>query len=293
MRRVSRQHTTCLFSREAIPVLEVGPGEEVTFETLDASGGRIHTVEDGLTVFPPREEANPVTGPVAIRGARPGDTLAVEIVAIKLGPYGYARIRPRCGVIIDELEPPRALIVPVEGDEVVFTPRIRFAARPMVGTIGVAPAGAPVANFYPGPHGGNLDLNDVTVGARLYLPVAAEGALLALGDVHASMGDGELTGGGIDIGAEVTVRATILPGPARPRPWIETPSQWITCANAPDLPGAIRLATSDMAKLLAERLGISREEAFILIGARGDARPGQAAELGMDATARVGVPRLF
>ena len=233
-----------------------------------------------------------MTGPIYVRSARPGDSLVVEILNISLGPYGYSRIRPGGGVIIDELKPPVARIFSISEGRALFSSSIGIPIRPMIGTIGTAPAGTGVATYYPGPHGGNLDVNDVAVGARIYLPVNVDGALLALGDVHASMGDGELTGGGIDAGAEVTVRVDIFPGRRWARPWIETPTGWVTCANAPDLAGAIRLATSDMATLLAEKLSISREEAFILIGACGDARPGQAAELGIDATARVGVPRL-
>ncbi len=292
MKRVTRDHTTYVLSRDTVPVIEVDPGEEVIFETLDASGGRIRTPQDGVTIYPSPEETNPATGPVYVRGAHPGDSLAVQILGIRLGPYGYSRIKPGSGVIIDELRPPVACIFPIEGDSAVFSPRIRVPLRPMIGTIGTAPEGPGVPTFYPGHHGGNLDINDVTAGATIYLPVHVEGALLALGDVHASMGDGELTGGGIDAGAEVTVRLDVLEGRSRPRPWIETPTSWITCANASSLAGAIRLATSDMATLLAEKLSISREEAFILIGACGDARPGQAAGLEIDATARVGVPRL-
>ena len=191
-----------------------------------------------------------------------------------------------------ELKPPVARVFAVKDGVVHFSPTITFPARPMVGVIGVAPAGAPVASFYPGPHGGNMDINDIAVGAKVYLPVATEGALLWIGDVHASMGDGELTGGGIDIPAEVTVRAQVLPRLHWPRPWVETPDSWVTIANAPDVAEAIRLATADMATLLAQKLGVSREEGFILIGARGDARPGQCAELGMDATARVAFPKV-
>jgi amidase len=161
----------------------------------------------------------------------------------------------------------------------------------MVGVIGVAPAGAPVHSFYPGPHGGNLDVNAIAVGSTVFLPVGTPGALLAIGDVHAHMGDGELTGGGIDIPAEVTVRVAVRRGLGWTRPVVETADAWCACANAPTLREAVRLATSDMATLLSRALGMSREEAFVLIGCAGDARIGQAAELGMDATAYVRVPK--
>jgi amidase len=104
------------------------------------------------------------------------------------------------------------------------------------------------------------------------------------------MGDGELTGGGLDIDAEVTVRVGLHSGLSWSRPVIETVNSWCTCASASTLAQAIRLATSDMTTLLAHRLRLSREEAFILIGAAGDARIGQAAGLAdMDVTAYVQV----
>ncbi len=289
--RVTRDQTTCLFDPEAAPVAEARPGDAITFETWDALGGRVHTVEDALTLVLPPEQLNPATGPVRIKGAEPGDTLAVTVERIDLGARGQIRIRSGSGVLISELQPPRAKLVQVVYDIVHFNQAIRFPARPMVGVLGVAPTGEPIATFYPGAHGGNLDINELAPGATVYLPVAVPGALLAVGDVHAHMGDGELTGGGIDIPAEVTVRTRLIKGRSYPRPLIETDSAWSTCACAPTLSEAVRNATRDMVDLLAARLGLSREEAFQLVGAAGDARIGQAAELDMDATAYVRVSK--
>lgn len=284
MRRITREHLTYVFGPDERPVADVSPGETVLFETLDALGGRIHTLEDALTVVLPHEIANPATGPVRIIGAQPGDTLAVTIRDIRLGAFGYGRTRAGAGVIADELNPPRANLTPVRDGMIQFNDRIRFAAKPMVGVAGVAPL-QPVQTFYPGRHGGNMDINALMVGATVYLPVAVPGALFAIGDVHARMGDGELTGGGLDIDAEVTVEFQLYSDLHWPGPVIETEDAWCTCANAPTLAEAIRQATSDMTTLLANALGISREEAFILIGAAGDARIGQAAALDMDTTA--------
>jgi amidase len=161
----------------------------------------------------------------------------------------------------------------------------------MVGVIGVAPAGEPQHTFYPGPHGGNLDINAVRTGSTVYLPVFVEGGLLCLGDIHAGMGDGELNGGGIDITADVTVTVRVIRNLGWERPVIETDDAWCTCASASTLADAIRQATLDMTDLIARCLNMSREEAFILIGAAGDARIGQAAELGMDMTAYIQVSK--
>jgi amidase len=289
--RITRNHTTCVFDPAAEPVAEIQPGQRALFETWDALGGRVRTVEDALTLVLPPEQLNPATGPVYVAGAEPGDTLVVKVERIELAERGQSRIRAGSGVIINELNPPRANLVYVRDGTVIFNEQIRFPARPMVGVVGVAPSSGLIATFYPGAHGGNLDINDLGPGATVYLPVSVPGALLSIGDVHAHMGDGELTGGGIDIPAEVTVQVSLLRGFAYPRPLIETADAWSTCAYAPTLPEAVRMATRDMVDLLSQRLGISREEAFQLVGAAGDARIGQAAELDMDATAYVRVPK--
>ena len=138
-----------------------------------------------------------------------------------------------------------------------------------------------------------MDNNLVTVGTRVYLPVFVSGALFALGDLHASMGDGELTGGGIDIDGEVTLRLNLVKGRSWPRPWLETKDSWATCSNAPTLEGAIDIATRDMVNLLAEKLGVSREHAFMMIGSHGDIRIGQAAKIkGLDATLCLVFPKI-
>ena len=289
-KRFSREHTTCLFDSEQPPVGELAPGDVGVFETLDALGGRIKTHADALRVNIPPAEGNPATGPVRVIGAHPGDTLGVAILDIKLGEFGFGRVK-RGGVIFDELQPPAANLTPIRDGTVYFNDRIRFATCPMVGVVGVAPAGKPVHSFYPGPHGGNLDINELGIGAKVYLPVSVAGALLAIGDVHASMGDGELNGGGLDIDADVTVKVSIHRGLNWTWPVIETPEAWCTCANAPTLAGAFRTATSNMTTLLAQQLEMTREEAFILIGAAGHARVGQAAGLPMDVTAYVRVSK--
>ena len=164
MHRIPNTSVSHVFSPSAAPVLEIDPGESVCFQTLDASNNTARTMEDALTRLTPPENANPVTGPVLIRGADPGDTLAVRIDRIDLGPQGYSRITSSGGVIIDELDPPAAKLPRAQGDTVLFDNRISFPIRPMVGTIGVSPAGEAISTFHPGDHGGNMDQNDARIG---------------------------------------------------------------------------------------------------------------------------------
>jgi amidase len=180
----------------------------------------------------------------------------------------------------------------VDGEELVLGESIRMPLRPMVGVIGTTPADGVIYTAEPGPQGSNIDINAITVGARVHLPVHVPGALLAIGDVHASMGDGEVSGTGVEIAAEVTVRVDLVSGAAPARPWIETAENWITTGSGPSLEDAVEIAVEELTGLLISRLGLSRTEAFLLVSARGDVRIGQCARIrGLDATAYAVFPK--
>jgi amidase len=293
-RTIARDQITYHFGPDLSPVAEVQPGEVVTFETLDASSGRIRQASDIPEYTRTRDpnRVNPATGPVAVRGAEPGDELRVEILRIELGDVGWSRLTPGAGVMRDELTELHGMIFRVEGDALVAENGIRFPTRPMVGVIGTCPTEGRRTTAHPGPHGGNLDFNDMTTGTVAHLPVFLPGALFALGDVHASMGDGEVSGAAVEISARVTVRIDLVKGQGATRPWFETPDAWFTFGTAPDLEEAVRIAVAEMAGFLEARLGISRPEAFLLVTARGDVRIGQSARCGLDQTVRVLFPKV-
>ncbi|MHB1417808.1 MAG: acetamidase/formamidase family protein, partial [Chloroflexota bacterium] len=195
------------------------------------------------------------------------------------------------GVLAGEMRAPYCRIVRIDGDRAVFSPGISFPIRPMVGVIATAPAEGEITTALPGETGSNMDQNDVKVGAKVYLPVEVPGALFGLGDLHASMGDGEITSNGIEIGGRTTVRVDLVKGRRWPRPWLENATDWITTASAPTLEEAIKVAVRDMVDLLAERLSVVREDAYVLISARGDVRIGQSCG-GLPPTVRVLFPKL-
>jgi amidase len=294
MLRISRDQLTYEFSAETTPVATVSPGDHFVFETHDTSTGRIHRVEDVpefVRIRDPRK-VNPAAGPVFIAGASPGDDLIVEILDIRLQLSGFVRVLAGAGVLQEEIEPDGVLMARIDGEHVVLGERMRLPLRPMVGVIGTAPADGVIYTAAPGPQGSNIDINAVTVGARVHLPVHVPGALLAIGDVHASMGDGEVSGTGIEIAGEVTVRVDLVPSVAPARPWIETDDAWITTGSGPMLEDAVEMAVEEMTRLLMERFTLSRTEAFLLVSARGDVRIGQCARIrGLDATAYAVVPK--
>ena len=277
MLRIPRDQFTYAFSAATTPVATVSPGDQFVVETHDTSTGRIHRLEDVpefVRIRDPRK-VNPAAGPVFIAGASPGDDLIVEILDIHLQPYGFVRVLAGAGVLQEGIDPDGVLMARIDGDHVVLGERMRLPLRPMVGVIGTAPADGVVYTAAPGPQGSNIDVNAVTVGARVHLPVHVPGALLAIGDVHASMGDGEVSGTGIEIAGEVTVRVDLMPGAAPRRPWIETSEAWITTGSGPSLEEAVEMAIEELTHLLIARFGLSRTEAFLLVSAWGDVRIGQ------------------
>jgi amidase len=295
MLRIPRDQLTYEFSATSTPVATVSPGDRFVVETHDTSTGRIHRIEDVsefVRIRDPRK-VNPAAGPVFIEGAVPGDDLIVEILDIRLQPYGFVRVLAGAGVLQKEIESDGVLMARIDGEHVVLGERMRLPLRPMVGVIGTAPADGVIYTAAPGAQGSNIDVNAVTVGARIHLPVHVPGALLAIGDVHASMGDGEVSGTGVEIAGEVTVRVDLVPGAAPARPWIETAADWITTGSGPTLEDAVEMAVEELAQLLMTRFGLSRTEAFLLVSARGDVRIGQCARIrGLDATAYAVFPKV-
>ena len=292
MHIITRDRIVYSFSRDHRPVGEVDPGDKIRFETYDARTGTILS-ENDLLEEPHPIGLNPATGPLFVRGAEPGDTLCVEIQDIQLASQGFIGIKTGTGNLGHLAEHYVTKIIRIEGEMAHFDDRIRFPIRPMVGVIGTAPTTEVVPTLYPGPHGGNMDHQDVTVGSRVYLPVFVEGALFGLGDVHAAMGDGEISMLGIEICAEVTVGIELIKGEPIARPWIETADAWITTGDAPKLVDAITIACEEMASLLQRKLDVSFEEAYLLMSATGDVRIGQACNPNQfPATIRVVFPKI-
>src|ERR687897_486064 len=295
MLRIPRDQYTYEFSAETAPVATVSPGDHFVVETHDTSTGRVHRAEDMPAFVRIREplQVNPAAGPVFIEGASPGDDLIVEILDIRLQPYGFVRVLAGAGVLQSGIEPDGVLMARIDGEHVVLGERMRLPLRPMVGVMGTAPADGVIYTAEPGPQGSNIDINAITDGARVHLPVHVPGALLAIGDVHASMGDGEVSGTGVEIAAEVMVRIDLVPGAAPARPWIETAEEWVTTGSGPTLEDAVEMAVEELAQLLMTRFGLSRTEAFLLVSARGDVRIGQCARIrGLDATAYAVFPKV-
>jgi amidase len=154
--------------------------------------------------------------------------------------------------------------------------RVRFPARPMVGVVGVATAGETLPNGLAGQHGGNLDDHLHGPGARIYFPVRQPGGMFAVGDMHASMGDGEVCFTGVEIAGAVTMRFDLLKRKQATWPVTELPDRWIPHATADGFPEALDLVTEEAAQMLVDQWGFTIEDAFIFLSVACDAGVAQA-----------------
>jgi amidase len=223
---VSRDDVIWAFGPDLEPVLEVEPGATVTLQTNDCFTGQIQT-EDQLVTAIDMTRVNSATGPVTVRGAEPGDSLVVEFLEVRTVDRGVATIIPGFGQLIDEVRSPSTKVFRVDGKTVHMTDRIAFPLRPMVGVIGVATGGEELANAFAGQHGGNLDDHLHGPGTKVYFPVRQPGGMFAVGDMHASMGDGEICGTGVEIAGEVTVRFDVLKDKQARWPVTELADAWV------------------------------------------------------------------
>ncbi|MCM3742132.1 acetamidase/formamidase family protein [Oceanobacillus luteolus] len=251
------------FNKENKPTKTVAPGTTLTIETYDCFEDQIQT-EDTVIERIDWNRINPATGPVFIEGAEPGDILKVKIEKIDVNDQGVMAVVPELGVMGDSIEKMEAKIMEIKDGKVHFN-GVEAPLNTMVGVIGVAPEGEGVNSGTPGAHGGNMDNKMVKEGATLYFPVAAEGALFALGDLHAAMGDGEVSGSGVEIAGEVTVTLDVIKGEEIVQPMLENDEVFTQIASGETLDQAAKLATTLMIERIAEKSGRSISEVTMLM----------------------------
>lgn len=290
---VTRDHVVWGFGPDLEPVLEIDPGETVRFETNDCFTGQIQS-EDDLVTNIDFDRVNSATGPVAVRGAEPGDSLVVELLEVNPGPTGFATLIPGFGQLIEQVRSPLTRVFRVEDGIVHMNEHVSFPLRPMVGVVGVATDGEEVMNGWAGRHGGNLDNHLHGPGAKIYFPVRQPGGLFAVGDMHASMGDGEICGTGVEIAGEVVARFDLLKGSQATWPVTELADGWVAHATSGgDVREAVALASEEAARLLVDQWGFTLEDAFVFLSVACDVGICQACQPSpFSAIARVRIPRL-
>jgi acetamidase/formamidase len=269
------------------PVLTIAPGDTVHTTTVDAAGMDEKGVAHALG-------GNPETGPFYVEGVAPGDTVAIHIVRLRLNrdwaisdDFLVTRaVNPRLAVTMKDtgktiywhLDREKGVATPEKPD--VHMKAYTVPLRPMLGCVAVAvpPALAAPNTGDSGFYGGNMDFNDVTEGATVYLQARVPGALIYVGDGHAVMGDGELNGNGLETSMDVEFRVEVLPNRATPQPRIETEKQIMALGYDGSLDDSLRTAASNMQQWLASDYALNPSEASLVIGTASTIRVTEAAD---------------
>ena len=266
---ISKDKRVLSMSRGAAPVARIQPGTTIHLQTADCFADQVQGPDDadrGLDW----DSVNPATGPIYVEGAKPGDVLAVTIEHIEVADHGVMCTGGGWGVLGDRIDKLSWRFLTVWDREAQWEGGPSFPIQPMIGVIGVAPAGEDVPCGSPGHHGGNMDTRLIAEGATIYLPVAVPGALLAAGDLHAAMGDGEVAVTGVEVAGTLTLEVGLRTDIALTDPVLENDDLVATIASAETLDEAARMATNAMADLLNTRLGIQLADAVMLMSAVGN-----------------------
>jgi amidase len=249
-------------------------GETVVIETFGGHD-QDYTQQDSLlpgAVFEVRQHRHSRPGgPFFVEGIEAGDWLSLEIIDIAVGPYGFYR---NGGPLWGSMR----CVAPVRDGLVHFPPDFVVPVRPMIGYVRLES----VAN-YEIDSGGNMDFNSVQSGSTLHIRAQKRGGLFLLTDVHARMGDGELTGTGVEIDSAITLKVDKSPGFPCHAPvvektrHVEDEAEWLTSGQGANWQEAVKAAWIDMVALVSAQYSCTVEEANLIVGTLADARPGYSA----------------
>ena len=289
MIKIAREHCIHKMSKDNPPVAVVDSGSVIEFSMYDAFRNQVTSEEQGIASLN-WDVLNPATGPVYVNDAQVGDILKVTIKSIEVDSTGVMAVIPGAGLLGDKITAPEVKMIPIEDGLAKFN-EISIPVQPMIGVIGVAPAGEPIPTGTPDSHGGNMDNKLITAGTTLYFPVFVDGALLAMGDLHAVMGDGEIIVTGVEIAGVVTVWVEVIKGHSISNPIHETPTHFYTIGSALDLLDAVKIATEEMHAIVMRQLNLPFNEAGMLLSLVGDAQIAQVVDPLL--TARFGVSKEY
>jgi acetamidase/formamidase len=282
-----------MFDARFPPVLEVASGDRVTVHTISGEPEDLPS-GNGLEVLP---EHGPIhasvergpgphftTGPIWVEGAKPGDVLEVRILDIRLRQnWGWNLILPEHGTLPEDFHELRRLHIPIDREQgrAQLPWGLELPLRPFMGIHAVAPppSWGRITSVIPRAHGGNMDNKELVAGATLYLPVFNEGALFVAGDGHGVQGDGEVCLTAIETALTGTFELIVRDDLDHRMPRAETPTHYMTMAFNEDLDDAVKEALRDMIRLIQEKAGLGREDAYTLCSLAADLRVTQTVDV--------------
>lgn len=273
------------WNRNAAPQITIAPGDTIEVRITDTGGGEITRQSTAADVSSMNfDNFMPLTGPIEVDGAKPGDALKITFLGFRPAGWGWSMISQKYGILPDQF-PDTFLKIwnydPSGASPINYEGKARFPMRPFPGIIGMARDCEKTLSSIP-PHtsGGNLDVRDLTEGTELYLPVELDGGLLSLGDTHVAQGHGELAGTALESPVDVSIKVDLvkeanIAAPqfitlSRPNSHVDGDGYFVTCGISDDLREGARQATSQMIDLLARLQGLSAIDAYLLCSLCGD-----------------------
>ncbi|WP_394749867.1 acetamidase/formamidase family protein [Spongiimicrobium salis] len=280
---LTKEQTHNKFSSTIAPVLTVPSGSVIEAYTEEASDGQfqLDSTEDALDNLD-FEPIHPLTGPVYVEGAAPGDMLKVTLLDIELGDWGWNAIIPGFGFLSDSLSVKYLKTYALGKDKttVPFNEEIDIPLNPFPGVMGVAPATTELLNTIPPrANGGNMDDPNMGEGTTLYFPVFVDGGLFSIGDGHAAQGLGEVCGTAIETPLRIVYKIELIKGQTVQEPQYETDAYYATTGFAPTIDEAAKKATLYMVRYLQANHGLSVEEAYALCSLAGDLQIAEVVDL--------------
>jgi Predicted acetamidase/formamidase len=278
MQVIPKSKFTYLYDGKAVPAATVKPGEVFQVETEDAFNGLIKKESDCTpeNIEKIVHRSNPLTGPVKIEGAEPGDTVSIHILSIECLEYGVSILGDHFGPVSHLFPKHVAKIVPISGGAAHFNEKIKIPLEPMIGSIGVASDEETIFSWKQGHYGGNMDCKEVKAGSILQLPVSVPGAMLVMGDVHGIQGDGEMCNP-FEVPAKITLKVELIKNKKISNPRVLTPDKIMTIASGRTFEACSNEAFIALANWLAEDYGFTFNDACFLLGQVADVRACQIA----------------
>ena len=271
---LTKDQTHNKFSSKIPPVLRVPSGAVIEAYTEDASDEQFDLQSDLADLDSlDFEPIHPLTGPVYVEGAEPGDILKVTLHKVTLGDWGWNAIVPGFGFLADTLKGKYLRIYELGPSKefVQFTDKIKIPLRPFPGVMGVAPPTEEMlSTIPPRANGGNMDDPNLTEGTSVYFPVFVEGALFSIGDAHATQGLGEVCGTAIEMPSHFIYQVEVLKGRSIQEPQYENKDYYATTGFGETIDAAAKKATLYMVEYLVAEQGLSTEEAYVLCSLAGD-----------------------
>ncbi len=272
------------FSRTIRPALTVPSGSVIEAFTQEATGSQFN-IESTVETMEALDtnKIHTLTGPVYVEGAAPGDVLAVELLELEVGDWGWMGIFPGFGFLAEEFNESVFKTFPLDkaNNVLQFTDEIRIPLRPFAGVMGVAPDTDEMLNTIPPrANGGNMDDPHLVAGTTVYFPVFVDGALFSIGDTHGVQGMGEVSGTAIETPMRIVYRVSVIKGGRSiAEPQYETDDYYATTGFATTIDEAARKATRYMIDYLTETHGLSRSEAYMLCSLAGDLKIAETVDI--------------